>query len=51
MSNNNTDLPHWTYNGLEVHNIPYNATGFVYCIHFVDGTRYYGKKNAKQQKK
>ena len=41
----------WLYRNKEVIELPADAIGFVYIIHYTDGTRYIGKKLAKTIKK
>jgi len=37
----------WTYKGYKLKKLPDECIGFVYCIHYTDGTKYIGKKLAK----
>jgi hypothetical protein len=41
----------WIYEGQKVTEVPEGAEGFIYIIHFSDGTKYLGKKSFWSRRK
>ena len=41
----------WQYKGHQIKDLPESIKGFVYCIHYTDGTKYIGSKIVRSERR